>query len=84
MTSIYFGGARVKAYSATTKAGKSLIRVELETSDHYELASLLRQLDEIDAEQKAAKKKKPEPASKPKPLALPAPLLAIPYLPEDR
>ncbi|MEH3092002.1 MAG: hypothetical protein PGN20_15450 [Agrobacterium cavarae] len=84
MTSIYFGSARVKAYSATTKSGKSVIRVELETSDHYELASLLRQLDEIDAEQKAAKKKKPEPAKKTEPLALPAPPLALPYFPEDR
>ena len=84
MAYIYFDDARVRTYSATTKAGKSVVKIELETSDHYELAALMRQLDKIDEEQKAAKKKKSETAKKSKPLALPAPLLALPYLPEDR
>lgn len=79
MTSIYFGGARVKSSSATTKGGKSVIKIELETADHYELASLLRQLDEIDAEQKVAANPKPKSKKAAPLLALPAPLKQLTF-----
>lgn len=84
MTSVYYSDAHLKAYSAITKNGKSVVKIELETADPYVVASILRQLDEIDTEQKAGKKKKPEPEKKAAQLALPAPALALPYFPEER
>lgn len=57
MSSIYFDEQQVavrKWASSTTSGprGKSVVRVELETRDPYALASIFRQLDEIDAEQR--------------------------------
>ncbi|CUW88100.1 hypothetical protein [Agrobacterium genomosp. 2] len=81
MTSIYFSDATVKSFSAATKGGKSTIKIEIETADRYQMASILNQLDEIEAEQKAAKAIHKAPAKKtdaPQ-LALPAPLKQISY-----
>nr|WP_298099720.1 hypothetical protein [uncultured Shinella sp.] len=88
MTSIYFGETvRLKSHSATTKAGKSMIKIELETTDHFDLASILRQLDSIDQEQREAAKprKKLAPAEKKhEQLALAAPLRQIRDMREDQ
>ncbi|MBB3947244.1 hypothetical protein GGQ73_003210 [Rhizobium skierniewicense] len=82
MTGIYFDDARLKSFSASSKGGKSSIKIEIETSDHFELAHMLRQLDAIDAEQKEARKPRKSPVatktSSPQ-LALPAPLKQIEF-----
>ncbi|MBD8556870.1 hypothetical protein IFT84_20370 [Rhizobium sp. CFBP 8762] len=75
----------LKSYSATTKGGKSMLRIEIDVRDHYSLGYLLRHLDEIEAEQKAAARK-PRPAkgkAKSDQLALPSPPLQLPYFPGD-
>ncbi len=81
MTGIYFDGAvRLKSYSAVTNGAKATIKIELEASDRYDLASLLRQLDEIDREQREAAKpapKAPRPAARKAQLTLPAPVLKL-------
>lgn len=81
MSGVYFGqGVRLKSHSALTKGGKSAIKIELETADHYEAASILRQLDEIGQEQKRpTKPAKPEaqPRRSKEQLRLPAPLLQL-------
>jgi hypothetical protein len=81
MTSIYFDGeVRLKSYTAVTKGAKATIKIELETSDRYDLASILRQLDKIDGEQRDAAKPAPKitrPTAKKAQLALPAPLLKL-------
>lgn len=84
MTFYLFGtpdcSLRLKSYSATTKGGKSTLRIEIETSDPHELAYALNELASVQAGQKAPK---PEPKPKARMLALPAPRLALPS-PEDR
>lgn len=47
MTGIYWseGGARLRDYSATTKAGKTIVTVKIEVTDHFELGHMLRELD---------------------------------------
>ncbi|MCT7667637.1 hypothetical protein [Shinella kummerowiae] len=88
MTGLYFGETvRLKSHSATTKAGKSTLKIELETTDHFDLASILRQLDSIDQAQRDAAKprKKLAPAEeKPKQLALPAPVRQIRDMREEQ
>lgn len=71
---------RVKSFSSSTKGTKGVIRIEIETSDLFELGFTLRTLDEVQKGQR----RKPEPKPKPKPkaekptlLALPAPLRAL-------
>lgn len=74
---------RLKGFSATSKAGKSTIRIELETADPYELGYALERLATVEKGQKA----KPKPAAKPEPvkrLALPAPRLALPEPGDER
>lgn len=84
MTSIYFSKATLKSFSALSKGGKSTIKIEFETTDHYELASILRQCDEVEAEQQSAKKPRKSAAKKADApvLALPKPPLALSYFPE--
>lgn len=55
MPSVYWGDdwGRLKAYSATTKDAKSIVRIELEISSHEELGWLLRQLEGIKQSQKS-------------------------------
>lgn len=82
MTGLFWGEkTRLKTYSAVTKSGKSVVKLEIETTDPYELAHLIRNLDEIEVEQlAAAKAAKPQVAkSKKAHLALPAPMLQIPH-----
>lgn len=85
MTSIYFSDAIVKSFSAATKGGKSTIKIEIETADRYQMASILNQLDEIEAEQQAAKKPRKAPSKKTDAplLALPAPMKQISYHGDD-
>ncbi|WP_288989686.1 hypothetical protein [uncultured Sphingopyxis sp.] len=61
MTSHYIGfdsaSARLKKYTATATSGtggKSLIRIEIEVTGHWELGDVLHQLQRIESEQKAA------------------------------
>lgn len=69
---------RLKTYSATTKGSKSVVRIEVEVADHSDLGFLLRELDDIDREQSARKKRGDPPKAKAaKPLVLPAPLLQL-------
>ncbi len=81
MTGIYFDGTvRLRTYTATSKGAKATIKIELETSDRFDLASVLRQCDEIDRQQREAVKPAPEanrPATRKAQLALPAPLLKL-------
>lgn len=71
----------LKSYSATTKGAKSIVKIEIETSDHYDLGCLLRELAEIETAQKASKSppRKPAAGKAPPQLALPSPLLQLPY-----
>lgn len=85
MAGIYFDDAKLKNYSAAlSKGGKSIIKIEIETTDRFELAYILRQCDEIDAEQKAPKTPAPVGRKATAPLALPAPPLALTYSPEEK
>ncbi len=59
-------GCRLKAYSATTKGEKSVVKIEIEVTGSYELGSFLSSLAHTAAEQKAAEKA----ASRKKPLAI--------------
>ncbi|ETD85808.1 hypothetical protein ACTTAF_06545 [Rhodobacter capsulatus] len=72
-------GTRLKSYSATVRGTASVIKIEIECSDHDEFSWRLRALAEIEAEQKAQKaaKAKPRKAAPPR-LALPAPVKALP------
>ena len=70
---------RVKSFSSSTKGTKGVIRIELETSDLFELGFTLRTLDEVQKGQRRKPEPKPKPkAEKPTLLALPAPLRALP------
>ncbi len=81
MTGIYFDGSvRLKTYTSVSKGAKATIKIELETTDRYDLASVLRQCDEIDRQQREATKPVPKvarPAAKKLQLALPAPCLKL-------
>nr|WP_298095874.1 hypothetical protein [uncultured Shinella sp.] len=80
MSGIYFDETvRVKAYSLSSKGGKTTIRIELEAADHFDAASIMRQLDEIERERKNRDKpsKQPPPAREKKQLAIAAPLLQL-------
>ena len=60
MTSIYLGkSGKVKSYAAAVKGPKSIIKVEIEVTDTYELASILQDLGEITRAQKISERKKP-------------------------
>lgn len=60
MSLLHFDPAEVllKKYAATTTSGAkktpSIVRIELAIGDPYALASILRQLEEIETEQKVA------------------------------
>lgn len=49
MSGIWFqdGTARIRSYSSATKGQLRLVRIELEVTDTYTLADLLRQLDDM-------------------------------------
>ena len=72
---------QLKKYSASTTSGprgRTVIRIEIETSDSYDLAQLLNTLSEIDQKQRQPKQR---PAAayrkRDKLLALPAPQLKL-------
>lgn len=75
----------LKSYSAATKGAKSVVKIEIETSDHYDLGCLLRELAAIETAQKASKapQRKPAAPKAARPLALPSPLLQLPYYDEE-
>ena len=80
MSGLYFDDTvRVKAYSLSSKGGKTTIRIELEAADHFDAASIMRQLDDIERERKnrdRPPRQSPRAREKEK-LAIAAPLLQI-------
>lgn len=83
-------GTRLKGYSALTKAGKTVVKLEIELTDYYELGFTMRQLDQATENQfqydlaaKRAAQEAKKASQKAIPLALPAPQRALPH-PEDR
>ena len=56
---IWHDSGRLKSYSASTKGKVSVVKVEIEVTDAFDLGSLLSGLDRTMEEQKAAKAKKP-------------------------
>lgn len=83
-------GTRLKRYSALTKAGKTVVNLEIELTDYYELGFMMRQLDQATENQRqyelAAKRAAQEAKNgreKVKPIALPPPQIALPH-PEGR
>ena len=75
---------KIKSFSSTTRGEKATIRLEIDITDLSWLGYTLKELAEVQKEQR----RKPKPAPKAKPakqkmLALPAPQLALPA-PEDR
>ncbi|MGY5789079.1 hypothetical protein ACXHXM_02110 len=80
MTSIFLSEpCRLKSYAATTKNGKTVVRVEIETADHSEAGYLLDDLQKIIDRQKAASRAKPDAQKPAKLLALPAPALQLTF-----
>lgn len=83
MSSIYWSPdtTQLKKYSSSTTSGprgKTVIRIEIETSDSYDLAHLLQRLAEIELDQRQKREKPKAPAKKVnKLLALPAPQLML-------
>ncbi|MBD8554897.1 hypothetical protein IFT84_10215 [Rhizobium sp. CFBP 8762] len=67
----------VKSYSASSKNGKSMVRIEIEVRDHYSLGCLLRELDRTREEQQADKASARKPKAKSAQLALPPPPLRL-------
>ena len=77
---------RLKDFSATVKRAKSIVKIEIEVSDHGSLGFLLEELRAVERAQVAADKKakgEAAAAKRKKPLALPAPLLGLPYYGEE-
>lgn len=72
---------RLKNVSSSTRNGKGVIKIELETDSLDHLSWAVRDLEEVRRGQRA-KPEKPKPQPKTKLLALPAPQLALPG-PED-
>ena len=60
---------RLKGYTAATRNGKSTVRIEIETGDHFALGYFLDSLARIEDKQRAERKS----SAKPTLLALPAP-----------
>ena len=81
MSGVYFGeSVRLKSYSAVSKGGKSIIKIEVETGDHFDLATILRQLDEnVRAQREAAKpaKKTAQARGRKEQLQIAGPLLQL-------
>lgn len=73
---------RLKSYSGSSRGGKHVIKIELETTDAFTFGYELEKLAEVQAGQRA-KPEKTKPKPKAKPLALPAPLLGLPA-PEEQ
>ncbi|WP_043062119.1 hypothetical protein [Brucella anthropi] len=77
---IHGDDATLKSYKSSTVGTKSVLRLELEVSDHLQLGYLLRACAAFQADQKAARTAtKPKSKSKTDLKALPAPMLQLPY-----
>ena len=68
---------RLKNVSSSTRNGKGVLKIEIETDSLDHLSWAVRDLEEVRKRQRA-KPEKPKPQPKPKPLALPAPQQALP------
>lgn len=78
---------RLKGYSASVKGTKSAIRIDIECLSPDALGYLLRQLDEIDREQKAearANTARAKSEAKRNVRAIAPPLLQLPHFQEER
>ena len=51
-------GGRVRSFATTGRAGTSILKIELEFTDGYELSDVLRQLQDAQARQPAARPRK--------------------------
>ncbi len=60
---------RLKSYSATSRGGKSIIKIEVQVTNVRHLGFALQNLAEVEEGQK----RKPQPKKAAGPLALPAP-----------
>lgn len=78
--------AILKSYKSSTVGTKSILRLELEVSDHLQLGYLLRECASFQAEQTATRKVAAKARSKTKTdvAALPAPMLQLPYHGDDQ
>ncbi len=58
MSGIYWTDehGRLKSYSAAVKGTKAVLKIELEVFDHFELGSLLSNLERLELEQSTIKK----------------------------
>ncbi len=78
---IHGDDAILKSYKSSTVGTKSVLRLELEVSDHLQLGYMLRECATFQAEQNAVRKAATKTTNKSKTgqKALPAPLLQLPY-----
>lgn len=65
---------RVKNVSSSTRNGKGVLKIEIETDSLDHLGWAIKDLEQVRLDQRA----KPKPKPKAKPLALPPPQLALP------
>ena len=65
-----FSTIRLKSFTSTTKGGKAVIRIELETEDMHDLGYELERLKKLQADQAAEGKRKTSRLALPKPEAL--------------
>lgn len=68
---------RLKNVSSSTRNGKGVLKIEIETDCLDHLSWAVRDLEEVRRNQRA-RSERPKPQPKPKPLALPAPQPALP------
>lgn len=68
---------RLRSYSAITRGGKTLLKIEVESADPFAVAYALTELAEVQTGQRDKPKLTPKPKAA-KVLALPAPDLALP------
>ncbi|MBN9334694.1 hypothetical protein [Devosia sp.] len=76
MTGIYWseGETNIKKYGATTSGSKTVIRVEIETSDHFAAGSILSSIERAHAAQTPPTRPPVRPTKRTK---LAAPLLQL-------
>lgn len=84
MATIYLSQhATLKSYKANVNGEKATIDIRIEVMEHRELGFMLRELKELQDEQRAAAKLAPA-GKRTKPVkALPAPFLQIPHFSGD-
>jgi len=71
-------GLRLKSFGATSRGEKSTLRIELETTDPYELGYALTSLAEVQKGQRAPQRPPSPKKNVATRLALPAPLISLP------